>query len=149
MTEDPIGFGGGINLYGYVGNNALAWIDPFGLRHTALYRYIDILLGDPDLTRQQVLDLVRERFAKKLPRLQNPVNQGVGCDSFVYDDDAGFGFTRGMLGRILTVHHIGPKSFIGPQELLDTILHESWHRNANCNGAEREGFGLRPPGHPP
>jgi RHS repeat-associated protein len=31
MTRDPIGEAGGINLYGFVGNNAVNWADPLGL----------------------------------------------------------------------------------------------------------------------
>jgi RHS repeat-associated protein len=30
LSEDPIGFGGGINLYPYVGSNPVNWIDPSG-----------------------------------------------------------------------------------------------------------------------
>jgi RHS repeat-associated protein len=30
-SEDPAGFAGGMNLYGYVGNNPLRYADPFGL----------------------------------------------------------------------------------------------------------------------
>ncbi|MCU1269196.1 MAG: hypothetical protein JWN74_490 [Acidobacteriaceae bacterium] len=32
LSEDPIGFGGGINVYAYVGNSPTNSIDPFGLR---------------------------------------------------------------------------------------------------------------------
>lgn len=31
LSEDPAGFGGGINLYAYVDNDPLNWTDPFGL----------------------------------------------------------------------------------------------------------------------
>jgi RHS repeat-associated protein len=31
IAEDPIGFIGGLNLYGYVGNNPINFVDPFGL----------------------------------------------------------------------------------------------------------------------
>ncbi len=35
MSKDPIGFAGGdVNLYRYVGNNPVYWIDPFGLELT-------------------------------------------------------------------------------------------------------------------
>jgi uncharacterized protein RhaS with RHS repeats len=31
LSRDPIGIAGGINLYGYVGNDPVFWIDPLGL----------------------------------------------------------------------------------------------------------------------
>ena len=34
ISRDPIGERGGINLYGYVGNNSLYWVDPLGLSWT-------------------------------------------------------------------------------------------------------------------
>ena len=33
LTRDPIGYGGGINLYGFAGNNPVTQMDPLGLDH--------------------------------------------------------------------------------------------------------------------
>ncbi|MBI3927003.1 MAG: RHS repeat-associated core domain-containing protein [Armatimonadetes bacterium] len=31
LTRDPIGYDGGLNLYAYVGNDPVNWVDPEGL----------------------------------------------------------------------------------------------------------------------
>ena len=37
ITSDPIGLAGGLNMYAYVGNNPLYWIDPLGLDRTSWF----------------------------------------------------------------------------------------------------------------
>jgi len=48
ISEDPIGLEGGINLYGYVGNNPLNLIDPYGLQEKGYWRRSgeQIILGN-------------------------------------------------------------------------------------------------------
>ncbi len=36
ISEDPIGLAGGVNVYTYVGNNPLSWVDPLGLSSDTL-----------------------------------------------------------------------------------------------------------------
>ncbi|MGR8980506.1 MAG: RHS repeat-associated core domain-containing protein, partial [Gammaproteobacteria bacterium] len=49
ISRDPVGEAGGVNLYTYVGNNPLRWIDPLGLFVTGSY---DSATGQLTLTDQ-------------------------------------------------------------------------------------------------
>jgi RHS repeat-associated protein len=50
VSEDPIEFGGGdVNLYGYVGNNPLRYVDPLGLEWQAVIGVSGSLGGGPFL----------------------------------------------------------------------------------------------------
>ena len=45
LTRDPLGEAGGINLYGFAGNNAVNRIDPMGLEYAELYTGYGIMIG--------------------------------------------------------------------------------------------------------
>lgn len=45
-TKDPIGFGGGYNMYGYVGNNPLKYTDPMGLLSAVVFDDVDPRTND-------------------------------------------------------------------------------------------------------
>jgi RHS repeat-associated protein len=54
ITEDPMGAGGGINLFAYTNNNPLRWTDPFGL----IPKVPRCPSGRIDLTRPQLDALI-------------------------------------------------------------------------------------------
>lgn len=52
LTRDPIGYAGGLNLYGYVGNNPTGWVDPSGLSKGILQKIVDWFDLSPTVKRQ-------------------------------------------------------------------------------------------------
>jgi RHS repeat-associated protein len=64
--EDPIGVTGGLNLYQYVGNNPVAYTDPFGLQRNPLQPY-PVCRGTAMCTHWRIQNrLVNERFTQRL-----------------------------------------------------------------------------------
>ena len=70
INRDPIGELGGLNLYGYVGNNPISYVDPFGLDKIVVYRGgIPIVLDSGASTPQRTLpQLNQDVFSKQLPK---------------------------------------------------------------------------------
>ena len=58
-TRDPIGEAGGINLYGFVGNNPVSYVDPLGL---SWYKDLFNFVGDQELA---VADAVKQARASR------------------------------------------------------------------------------------
>jgi RHS repeat-associated protein len=48
IDEDPIGFYGSFNFYGYVANNPTNWTDPLGLYHCYYYIVSHMMVCEPD-----------------------------------------------------------------------------------------------------
>ncbi len=58
LQKDPLGFAGGINLYRYVGNNAINRIDPFGFIFDNADPYNNAMMKDPKGRNQLAATIV-------------------------------------------------------------------------------------------
>ncbi len=48
LQTDPVGYGAGMNLYAYCGNNPIGRVDPFGLFYTSIWIPTIAIVNDPD-----------------------------------------------------------------------------------------------------
>jgi RHS repeat-associated protein len=67
LSEDPIGFVGGLNFYGYVNSNPINWIDPMGLQRSK------------EQCAKDLADLIKKagKLAKEISKY-NPILDGQG-----------------------------------------------------------------------
>lgn len=75
ISEDPIGFGGGINFYRYADNNSVIYTDPFGFTcHCTYHQKSGAFECTSDDTGQPVVNA--NGYSGHGPGLNNPSQQG-------------------------------------------------------------------------
>ena len=95
-----------MNTYTYVGNNPLAWIDPFGLTRRDI---------------QEALEVIRES------QLDLPVPVDVNVTDLPGDKDGNTSLIKGDI--TLDSRFLEPLSDDLVGQLLETLMHEVLHRN--------------------
>jgi uncharacterized protein RhaS with RHS repeats len=84
LSRDPIAESGGINLYGYVGNDPINWIDPLGL--DATFTYSD-RTTDSAKTAQEFRNIAKAASAGSISDI-TIVGHGNPSNMFLTSDDA-------------------------------------------------------------
>ncbi len=101
LQTDPIGYFAGLNLYTYVGNNPLNWLDPFGLcekdkeketshYHNLKVKELEALLGKR-LTREEFEDLMEYTIEYLLERSRLVWGNWNFIGTYFYRTDSIFG----------------------------------------------------------
>ncbi len=85
VTRDPIGYEGGVNVYGYCGNRPVDFVDPQGL--WSFYRWL--LTGDGDASDEldeAALNAANDGLDTAGHALRNCAKFGIGDDGSHYDE---------------------------------------------------------------
>lgn len=133
LSKDPIGIGGGLNLYVFCGNNPVNFVDPSGQAPASC--------SGEYMARQNQLLAIKNILAhnESLPKelrnaLENAVIVYQNTDRFLGDA------LGGAQGNQILISHAhwgdGTGSSLDLRELLDTIIHEGLHQEGRINHPE-------------
>ena len=121
LSRDPIAENGGINLYAYVGNDPINWVDPFGL-----YKKIDQLMNEIE-TGKTGSTLGSACFTKE--EVANAAEQAE--DALETYETLQFGFIKGTAKKLSKLPKFLIKKFKSAFDDLDEAMNGEDDENGN------------------
>ena len=93
LSRDPIGEAGGLNLYGYVGNNPIKYIDPQGLTwgyvDPSLWKMLNNMAEKDNTVKKQMDKLKKSNHCFNLRRADDKSNPKPGKANAAYENKWG------------------------------------------------------------
>lgn len=100
ISEDPIGFSGGVNFYRYVGNNPILLIDPYGLSPLSLDQIANLVAQNnkSGQSNELIICMIYKESTFNPDAMQKPPNTARGLMGVTIGVATEIGSTYGDLG---------------------------------------------------
>jgi RHS repeat-associated protein len=138
LQPDPIGYADGMNMYAYVGNNPLNWIDPFGLEKVKTLTREEFEIAMEPMIKE-ILKKPNGFFSGFSTRI-NPYTYITGIDSGYHDGgDPSRNRSYNYMGFVATGNNLNYylqgilNKHLNYHESVNIIFPFSWNAFANWN----------------